>query len=67
MYSVFSMLAMKILLALSFLGSLNEVKGAISDNGPFPSSYAAFSAGFAQPPPPAVVTELRGHFIQHKW
>jgi len=61
------MLAMKVLLALSSLGSLSEVNGALSDSGPFPSSYAAFSAGFIQPATPDAVTELRGHFIQHKW
>lgn len=56
-----------LLLALSSLGALTDVEAALSDVGPFPSSYAAFSAGFTQPPTPDVVTELRGHFLQHKW
>lgn len=60
--------SMKILLlALSSLGALREAEGALSDSGPFPSSYASFSAGFQQPPTPDVVTEFRGHFVQHKW
>lgn len=61
------MAAMKVLTALSMAGSLKGIGATLSETGPFPATYAAFSSAFVQPAIPTVVVDFRGHFIQHKW
>lgn len=38
-----------------------------SQLGPVPPSIAIFSSNFSEPNPPLVQTELRSHFLQHKY
>jgi hypothetical protein len=55
------------ILALTAMNSFSGVSANIVKSAGLPLSYAAFSSAFHEPEPPTLVTDVKSHFIQHKW
>ena len=58
---------MYIHLAVLLICYFQGIFAGFAIQGPYPSSYVAFSSTFKEPPIPQVVTDFKSHLIQHKW
>jgi hypothetical protein len=55
------------ILALTAINPFSSVSASIVSSAGLPLSYAAFSSAFQEPEPPVLVTDIKSHFMQHKW